>query len=59
MVATFHISFYEPWQGALMTGDVRRHVKNPEEACKMRDEYTKYYQKKYGTTAIVNYTVHS
>ena len=57
MIATFHISFYEPWQGALMRGEVERFVKDITEAYKMRDSYAEYYQNKYGSATIVLYTI--
>ena len=57
MTVTFHISFYEPWQGALMKGKVERFVTDIAEANKMRKEYIKHYQQQYGADAIVNYTI--
>jgi len=57
MVVTYHVSFYEPWQGALMNGSFERYEKNYEEAQKSRENYVNYYSKKYGNTATVTMTV--
>ena len=57
MVITYHISFYEPWQGVLMNGSFERYEKNYEEALKSRESYVNYYSKKYGSMATVTMTV--